>query len=115
MLPVGDLRRRLLEQRLALLRAVAQVEDDLRALQADVEIEEVERGQEETVARLLARLDDRGKAEIEAIDRALGRIANGDYGRCEVCGSSIPLSRLEALPTATACLRCAEATERPGL
>lgn len=61
------------------------------------------------------RLDDRGKAEIEAIDRALGRIANGDYGRCEVCGSSIPLSRLEALPAATTCLRCAEVTERPGL
>lgn len=115
MLPVEDLRRRLLEQRLALLREVAQVEDGLRVLQADVEIEEVERGQEETVARLLARLDDRGKAEIEAIDRALGRIANGDYGRCEVCGSSIPLSRLEALPAATTCLRCAEVTERPGL
>lgn len=115
MLPIDDLRRRLLERRLALFEQVAQVEDDLRAFQIETEAEVVERGQEETMARLLARLDDRGKAEIEAIDRALARIATGEYGRCEVCGDPISRSRLEALPAATTCVRCAETRERPGL
>ncbi len=112
LLPVGELRRVLLDQRRTLLQRVAQVEEEVRALQNDVEIDVVDRGEEETMARLLARLDDRGKAEIEAIDRALGRIANGTYGRCEECGSRIALSRLRALPTATLCLRCAETRER---
>ncbi len=112
MIPVADLRRRLLEQRLALLREVARVEDDLSALQAEVETEVVERGQEETIARLLVRLDDCGKAELEAIDRALARIAAGTYGRCEACGGAIPLGRLQALPAAARCLPCEEAHER---
>ena len=64
------------------------------------------------VDRLLARLDDRQKAEIEEIDRALGKIARGEYGRCETCGQPISWSRLEALPTAVTCLPCAEAREQ---
>lgn len=110
---VDDIRRRLLERRLELFEQVAQVEDDLSGFQAEVEREVVERGQEETMARLLARMDDRGKAEIEEIDRALARLAAGTYGRCEGCGGTIPLARLEALPTTSLCLPCAESRERP--
>ncbi len=110
---VADNRKKLLEQRAALFRKVAQVEDDLRWLDTNVEPEVEEEGQEENIARLLARLDDRGKAEIEEIDAALARIASGDYGRCEVCGNFIPAARLEAMPTAVMCVACAGARERP--
>jgi DnaK suppressor protein len=111
-LPIEDLRRRLVAQRRALFQDVAEIEDDLRWLEEDVESELVERGQDETFIRLLSRLDDRQKAEIEEIDRALARIANDNYGNCETCGNPIPLTRLEALPAATTCLHCAEACER---
>lgn len=111
-LPIEDLRRRLVTQRRALFQDVAEMEDDLLWLEEDVESEMLERGQDETFIRLLSRLDDRQKAEIEEIDRALTRIANDNYGDCETCGNPIPLSRLEALPAATTCLRCAEACER---
>ena len=58
-------------------------------------------------------LDDRQKAEIEAIDRALRRIAMGTYERCEACGKPIPMARLDALPTATRCVSCAEGRGQP--
>jgi DnaK suppressor protein len=112
MLPIRELQSKLLRQRRTLLREVAHLEEDLRWLETDAESELVERGQDEVFIRLLARLDDQQKAEIEAIDRAFGKIANGDYGRCETCGKPIPLARLEALPTAATCLPCAEARER---
>ena len=112
MLPIRELQSQLLRQRHTLLREVAHVEEDLLWLETDKESELVERGQDETLIRLLARLDDQQKAEIEAIDRALGRIANGDYGRCEGCGKPIPLSRLKAVPMAARCLPCTEARER---
>jgi len=111
-LQINDVRRRLLERRAALFRTVAHVEDDLRWLDTNVEPEVEEEGQEQNIARLLARLDDRGKAEIEAIDAALARIATGDYGRCDACGKAIPSARLEAMPTAVVCVQCAEARER---
>ena len=40
-------------------------------------------------------------AEIKA---ALGRIENGSYGKCDVCGKSIDYARLEAIPTTTTCI-----------
>jgi DnaK suppressor protein len=112
MLPISELRQKLLRLRRALFQEVAHLEEDLLWLETDKESELVERGQDETFIRLLARLDDQQKAEIGAIDRALARIANGDYGRCQTCGKPIPVSRLQALPMAAGCLPCTEAHER---
>jgi RNA polymerase-binding transcription factor DksA len=44
--------------------------------------------------------------EITAIDRALGRIANGTYGVCIDCGEPISQKRLDAVPTALRCVSC---------
>jgi RNA polymerase-binding protein DksA len=77
-----------------------------------VEPELEEEAQEENLSRLLAGLDDRGNAELEAIDNALARIERGDYGRCEDCDEPIPVERLRALPTTTTCVLCSEARER---
>lgn len=38
------------------------------------------------------------------IQRAQDKIAEGSYGRCDVCGVEIPAPRLEARPWATRCL-----------
>jgi DnaK suppressor protein len=41
-----------------------------------------------------------------AIDAALERIANGEYGCCEECDEDIPIARLEIEPTALRCTDC---------
>jgi RNA polymerase-binding transcription factor DksA len=51
----------------------------------------------------LARTFGRLREETEA---ALGRIGRGDYGCCLVCGTDVPVVRLEALPTTSTCVRC---------
>jgi len=63
------------------------------------------------MVRLLDRVDERMKGEFEAIDRALMRIGTGSYGRCERCGKDIPVTRLQAVPTATTYLSCGETRE----
>ena len=47
---------------------------------------------------------------LAEIDAALGRLEDGSYGTCEVCGEAIPAGRLEARPTARRCITCARAT-----
>jgi DnaK suppressor protein len=111
MAPIERLRTELLRRRQALLHQVDHIEDDLRRLDEDVSPELEQEAQEENIARVLAGLDDRGKAELEAIDQALQRMESGDYGRCEDCGELIPVDRLEALPTATTCVQCSEKRE----
>jgi RNA polymerase-binding transcription factor DksA len=110
---VDELRARLRARRRALLRQVARAEDDLHWLDTNVEIEIEEEGQEAALARVLVRLDTRERSELDAIDRALVRIAAGDYGRCQLCDRLIPVARLEALPEAETCVACAAASE-PG-
>lgn len=113
MLHLEDFRTKLLAQRRELFRQAAQTEEDLLWLETGVEREQEERGQMETMVRLLDRLDEREKREIEAIDLALTRIETGLYGRCQCCGKDIPVARLQALPTATTCLVCGKAREAP--
>jgi DnaK suppressor protein len=99
------LRRR----RRALFDSVAVAEADLDLIAAERESELEERAQAERRARIDARLDDRGKLEIEAIDAALRRIAEGRYGVCARCGEAIPIARLRAAPATLHCIDCAMA------
>jgi RNA polymerase-binding protein DksA len=45
--------------------------------------------------------------EIQQIEEALKRIAEGTYGVCAQCGADIDPKRLKALPNATRCISCA--------
>lgn len=51
-------------------------------------------------------LDARRHARITAIEAALARIEEGEFGHCEGCGEPIPLRRLELDPTFTQCVSC---------
>jgi RNA polymerase-binding transcription factor DksA len=44
-------------------------------------------------------------AMLEDVQHARARVADGSYGRCEVCGQPIPDERLEVRPWATRCVR----------
>jgi DnaK suppressor protein len=41
------------------------------------------------------------------VHRALAKLDEGSYGRCDRCNASIPSDRLEILPWASLCVRCA--------
>jgi DnaK suppressor protein len=45
-------------------------------------------------------------AMLQEVRRARGRVADGTYGSCEVCGGPIPEARLEVRPWAVRCVRC---------
>ncbi len=45
-------------------------------------------------------------------ERALERIENKSYGRCEECGNSIGKARLQVFPRATLCMSCKQKEER---
>jgi DnaK suppressor protein len=49
---------------------------------------------------------------LDLIELALERIEDGSYGQCDECGSKIPKARLNALPYAPLCVKCAGQMER---
>ena len=57
-------------------------------------------------------LEENAEHLLEEIDKALGRIDDGTYGTCGVCGRQIAEDRLEAVPWAMLCLEDKRAQER---
>ena len=51
-------------------------------------------------------LENRVRMELALVERAMRKIEEGTYGKCDVCGRDIDPARLEALPQATLCLTC---------
>ena len=58
---------------------------------------------EKEKSQLLAQ---RGGDYIEYLNEALQRLEEGTFGICRICGGEVGRARLEAVPTATQCIRC---------
>ena len=71
-----------------------------------------DRASEETDRSLELRTRDRQRKLVTKIDSALQRIAEGEFGYCEVTGEPISLKRLDARPIATMSLEAQERNER---
>lgn len=55
---------------------------------------------------LTVALQERELQELNDIDAALSRLADGSYGACSDCGADIPEARLQANPLALRCIAC---------
>ena len=61
---------------------------------------------QDEISSQLAEVESR---ELGSIEKALERVKDGSYGKCEICGGKINLTRLKALPYATNCIECQRA------
>ena len=59
-----------------------------------------------------AALLEAAREQVAALDDALRRLAEGQYGVCDRCGQPIGAERLEARPAAVTCVRCARGRRR---
>lgn len=70
------------------------------------------------IAQSLEQLDrdkslaEQERRELQAIERALAKIATGSFGVCEDCDEDILLKRLQIVPEARLCAKCQAVDER---
>lgn len=97
--------REVLEARLAELKArMEQIDAELDSAQTrDWEELAVEREGDEVLEGMGLSAQD----EIKAIEAALQRIDEGEYGYCMKCGSEIEEARLDLVPFTPFCASCA--------
>jgi len=57
-------------------------------------------------------LAEAGAQSLPLIEAAIARIAEGTFGICEECGINIPRARLNAVPFAHLCVKCASEQEK---
>ena len=102
----------LLEQRATLLDRVRRLEKDIHHREEPIPADFAEQATELENKEVMEALDDDARRELRKIDRALKRMADGDYGECMSCGNDISPKRLQVLPWATLCIECASLAEQ---
>ena len=110
------LRRALIELRLRMQRAIDKLgKEALRADEPETDADDVaDHGSDAFERSMTLGLLETEAKTLQQVEEALEQMATGRYGVCTVCGSGIPLARLEALPFATTCVPCKEKQERRG-
>ncbi len=102
-----DLEKHLTEEKARLLARMRElnVQDPFTDLDRtnDNAASDTEANEESNHDRVAALVDEL-KQQLTNVEKALGRITDGTYGFCSVCGQMIDTDRLAIMPTATLCL-----------
>lgn len=73
-------------------------------VEKDFEEQASQRENDDVITNLLRE----SRTELQQITRALVRMDAGDYGICASCGADIGEGRMNAIPEATLCIKCAK-------
>jgi len=107
-----EIKDQLLTKREQLLHGIRRELADHRARAANTPADEADKATDAYDESLSFEIATASDEELEEIEEALEKIADGTYGQCELCGCTIAPSRLKILPYATACKACRDAKER---
>jgi DnaK suppressor protein len=83
--------------------------EDITVERAPDPVDEMEMAAERESAITLLERDSELLRQIEA---AMRRIADGEFGRCDLCGKDIGSRRLRAVPWAIYCVACQDEVDR---
>src|SRR6186997_1698260 len=95
-----------------IIKRAQQTLDQDMALDTDDLPDEMDLASSEYLQSFTFRLRGREKAFLDKIHKALIKIEDGSFGKCEECEEEISVKRLEARPETTLCVRCKEDQER---
>ncbi len=112
---IKNLRDVLIKRRDALRKALAGDLSLLKELREQSSGDVVDFALDSAQDEISSQLAEVESRELGSIDNALERIREDTYGKCEGCTSSIPLTRLQALPYATCCINCQRELEKQGI
>jgi DnaK suppressor protein len=105
-------RQRLLQRQEELRHILAGRLEDLASAQSEVRGELADAALDYGTQEMSCCMMELAARELGLIERALRKLAQGSYGRCEHCGGQIGLPRLEALPYALYCISCQRELEQ---
>ena len=101
-------KQKLLDLRDAYNRKIGAIDADVHHKNEPVEKDFAEQATQRENDDVLNALNEDAKVIVGQINSALHRIESGDYGICTECGAEISEGRLDIVPYAALCIKCAE-------
>ena len=105
---VDKFKQRLLDLREEYTHKIGIIDADVHHKNEPVEKDFAEQATQRENDDVLNALNQESKHIVTQINSALHRIETGDYGVCTQCGAEISEGRLEIVPYAVLCIKCAE-------
>ena len=106
-------KEKLLEKKTQLINIVHRTEAYGRELDSkDEAMDMADKASSSYTKELMFSKSDGDRQLLQEVIDALARIENKDYGKCSNCAEPVEQKRLEAVPWASLCLSCQEATEQ---
>ena len=106
-LDLDQVRTNLLKRRDELLGRLGKLERNLRRQNEPLSSDSKEQATQLENDEVLDALDDAARAEMAMLRATLDRLDAGSYGQCVACGKSINPRRMEVMPYAVTCIKCA--------
>ena len=107
-----ELRNVLMDRRLRVVQGFDRERSEMSVTEGSAPAEIIDMAQALEQMDRDSSLHEQERKEMNAIDKALGKMATGTFGVCEDCDEEIPVKRLLVLPEASLCARCQEFEER---
>ena len=104
-------KQRLLDLRDEYNRKIGAIDADVHHRNEPVEKDFAEQATQRENDDVLNALNEDAKIIVGQINSALHRIESGDYGICTECGAEISEGRLDIVPYAALCIKCAEKSD----
>lgn len=104
-----NLKESMLFQKSSILNKTHQFKEEQSNISAVAD--EAEAASQDITNNISIHLHERDRTALYAIERALGKMADGTYGQCESCGETIGARRLQARPFTALCIDCMEEQE----
>jgi DnaK suppressor protein len=105
--------KKILEDRKAeILKTVSDREKEMASLKSAGASDEADHATISADSEIGHAISSKLREELKEIDYALFKIANGNYGICEMCEEPIGTARLKVKPQAKYCIVCREIVEK---
>jgi DnaK suppressor protein len=91
---------------------ISGVNDELNQLSSLELNDEGDHASVDSSSRIESAIVQQQEQELKEINITLEKIANGDYGICEMCEDKIGFQRLKVKPHAIYCIDCREIVEK---
>lgn len=99
----------LLQEREEILKEIIESDEDAKSLMENDMInvnDSVDEATSTITQTILSTMSKNNQQKIQAIEAALRRIVENNFGICVTCGNKIAKERLDAVPWATKCIKC---------
>lgn len=106
------IKKKLLEEKEEILIKLSEFRNEGKEIGPEIAQDPGDRAESTYEKEFIFELSDAERRRLLQIDKALKKIEEDDFGRCESCHKEISKKRLDAIPWTPFCIKCQEKQER---